>query len=53
MNHRTTPSFWQEYAGLPDDTRRRADRQFALLKANLAHPSPQFRKFGERHGHEL
>jgi len=53
MNHRATASFWQEYAALPDEMRRRADRQFALLKANPTHPSLQFKKIGERHGHEL
>lgn len=53
MNHRTAAAFWQEYAALPDDIRRRADRQFELLKTDPTHPSLQFKKIGDRHGHEL
>jgi hypothetical protein len=32
--HRTHPDFWKEYRALPADIRDRADKQFALLKAN-------------------
>ncbi len=31
----------------------RADKQFALLKANPQHPSLQFKKIGERGGGEI
>lgn len=33
--------------------RSRADKQFALLKENPQHPSLQFKKLGERHGHDI
>jgi hypothetical protein len=29
------------------------DKQFSLLKANLQHPSLQFKNVGERHGQEI
>jgi hypothetical protein len=32
--HGTTADFWKEYRALPADIRERADKQFALLKAN-------------------
>jgi len=31
----------------------RADKQFALLKLNPQHPSLQFKKVGDRLGHEI
>ena len=51
--HRAAPDFWQGYAGLTEEIRRRADKQFALLKANPQHPSLQFKKIGERQGQEV
>ncbi len=45
--------FWRAYAALPDGIRRRADKQFALLKANPGHASLQFKKIGERQGQEI
>jgi hypothetical protein len=40
-------------SGLPADIRERADKQFALLKANPRHPSVQFKKLSDRGGQEL
>lgn len=51
--HRTSPEFWQAYSLLPAEIRERADKQFALLKADPQHPSVQFKKIGERHGQEI
>jgi hypothetical protein len=53
MQHRATSEFWQKYHALPEEVRARADKQFSLLKANSQHPSLQFKKVGERHGHEM
>jgi len=38
---------------LPDDIRERADKQFALLKANPRQPFLQFKKLTYRGGQEL
>jgi hypothetical protein len=51
--HRTSSEFWQAYALLTEEIRDRADKQFAVLKADPQHPSVQFKKIGERHGKEL
>jgi hypothetical protein len=51
--HRAHADFWKEYRALPADIRDRADRQFALLRANPRHPSLQFKKLTERGGREL
>jgi mRNA-degrading endonuclease RelE of RelBE toxin-antitoxin system len=51
--HRTTADFWKDYRALPADIRARADKQFALLKANPRHPSLQFKKLTERGGQEI
>ncbi len=51
--HRTNADLWKHYRALPADLRARADRQFALLKANPRHPSLQFKKLGERQGEEI
>ena len=53
MEHRTTSDFWHEYRSLPEEIRDRANKQFSLLKANPQHPSLQFKKVGERQGHEI
>ena len=37
--HRANAEFWKEYRALPTDIRERADKQFALLRANPRHPS--------------
>ena len=51
--HRATVGFGEGYAGLPEVIRRRADKQFALFKANPHHPCLQLKKVGEREGHEV
>jgi len=51
--HRTTAEFWEAYSELPEDVRRRAEKQFALLKADPRHGSLQFKKIGERQGREI
>jgi hypothetical protein len=53
MQHRATIDFWQLYHVLSHDVQTRSDKQFSLLKANLQHPSLQFKKVGERHGNEI
>ncbi len=53
MQHHASTDFWDEYLGLPPEMRARADKQFALLKANPQHPSLQFKKVGERRGQEI
>ena len=53
MQHRANADFWQDYRGLPEDVRIRADKQFELIKTNPQHPSLQFKKIGERHGQEI
>jgi hypothetical protein len=51
--HRASADFWQAYAALAEEIRRRADKQFAPLKANPRHPSLQFKKIGEWQGQEV
>ena len=51
--HRTTADFWKDYRALPANIRERADKQFALLKANPRHSSLQFKKLTERGGREI
>lgn len=53
MQHYATTDFWLEYGRLPQEIRRRADKQFSLLKSNPQHPSLQFKKLGERQGQEI
>ena len=53
MTHRAAPDFWKGYRALPREIRNRADQKFSLLKANQQHPSLQFKKIGERQGHEI
>ena len=40
--------FWSHYRSLPEEVRRRADKQFALWLQNKQHPSLHFKKVGER-----
>ena len=47
MTHRATPRFWRCYNALPKDVRQLADRCYALLKENPAHPSLHFKKVGQ------
>ena len=51
--HRTGGDFWDDYWALPAGIRDRADRQFALLKANQRHPSLHFKKLTTRNGQEI
>ena len=44
--HRATGRFWKSYRRLPAEVRQRADRAFALLLINPAHPSLAFKKVG-------
>ena len=47
MNHKTASSFWVCYERLPLEIRRLAKKNFQLLKADLSHPSLQFKKVGK------
>jgi mRNA-degrading endonuclease RelE of RelBE toxin-antitoxin system len=51
--HRANADFWKDYRSLSPDIRKRADKQFAVLRANPRHPSVQFKKLTERGGQEL
>lgn len=53
MLHRATADFWHGYGALLPQIRERADQKFSLLKVNPQHPSLQFKKVGERSGHEV
>ena len=53
MIHRANADFWDDYRRLPSEIRPRADKQFALLKANPQHPSLHFKKLGDRNGQEI
>ena len=53
MVHRASAGFWKSYDALSAELRGRADKQFALLKANPQHPSLRFKKIGDREGHEV
>jgi len=45
--HHTTPRFWDCYQSLPASVRQTADRCYALLRENPAHPSLHFKKVGK------
>ena len=47
MKHIATAGFWRAYAALRTDTRKIADKNFELLKANPRHPSLQLKKVGD------
>ena len=51
--HRASAGFWKDYDALPVEVRARADKQFALMKANPQHLSLRFKKIGDREGHEV
>ena len=53
MEYRATLDFWHAYDALPEEVRKRADKQFSLLQANPLHPSLQFKKIGDRHEQEI
>ena len=46
MRHFASDSFWAAYEKLPVQTRKLADKNFILLKANPQHPSLHFKKVG-------
>ena len=49
MKHRASAEFWHAYDGLPVQTRRLADKNFALQKSDPDHPSLHFKKIGRFH----
>jgi hypothetical protein len=51
--HRATADFWRLFEQLPSDVRSRAEKQFALLKADVRHPSLHFKAVKMQHGEEL
>ena len=53
MTHRANTDFWADYDALLPEIRTRANKQFALLKANPHHLSLQLKKVGERGGREI
>jgi hypothetical protein len=53
MIHHASTHFWNKYDSLPAAIRERADKQFAVLKANLQHPSLRFKKIGDSGGTEI
>jgi hypothetical protein len=53
MQHHATSEFWQESQKLPLDIQRRANKQFSLMKSDIDHHSLQFKKIGDRQGHEI
>lgn len=46
MKHHAAPSFWARYRALPSHARELADKCFALLKEDSAHPSLQLKRIG-------
>jgi hypothetical protein len=46
LKHLATADFWACYEKLPAAIRSLADKNFALLKGDPAHPSLQFKKIG-------
>lgn len=47
MRHRATKRFWQSYDRLPKEVQQSADRAYAVLRENPAHPALRFKKAGE------
>ena len=47
MKHETASSFWSCYEKLPQDIQKVADKNFNLLKTDIAHSSLQFKKVGK------
>jgi len=47
LKHFASPSFWQHYRTLPGDIRKKADKNFELLKSNPLHPSLHLKKVGK------
>jgi hypothetical protein len=49
LKHFADPDFWAAYNRLPDAVRELADKNFALLKSDPAHPSLRLKKIGPLH----
>jgi len=47
FQHKALSSFWESYNKLPEEMRRRAEKQFELLVENPGHPSVQLKPVGE------
>ena len=47
MKHHASPEFWARYRRLPAGVQGVADRAFALLKRNPAHPSLHLKRVGK------
>jgi len=47
VNHHTTSDFWAAYRALPEEVRRLADANYALLRANSRHPSLRLKRIGK------
>ncbi|HEY4232563.1 MAG TPA: hypothetical protein VGM76_04000 [Lacipirellulaceae bacterium] len=46
MKHFATPEFWGHYRQLPAEIRQLADKNFAILRQNLHHPSLRLKRLG-------
>ena len=46
MKHLASPAFWKAYEKLPAMAQKQADKSFALLKQEAAHPSLQLKQIG-------
>lgn len=44
LSHFTTPDLWRLYNSLPPEVRELADKNYALLRADPAHPSLHFKE---------
>ena len=47
MRHFASGAFWRAYKALPADIRKRAHKNFALLKMLPSHPSLHFPRVGD------
>ena len=47
MRHLASPRFWALYDALPADVQALADKNFALLKSDLRHPSLHFKRIDD------
>ena len=47
MKHYTSSDFWTLYWELPAEVRELADKNYALLKENINHPSLQLKRIEE------
>jgi len=47
VKHLSLPRFWRHHRLLSEEVRELAGKNFELLKADLHHPSPHFKKVGK------